>query len=155
PPAAPAEDEPTEGEPSAEDEAKLAAAQKLEDDRMKMRGQAQIEQRRWTPELREQSLALSTATYVSLDAAMPAILKSAHRVPGNSDRDAARKPQEVLAFMGLTPTMTVLEYGPGEGWYTEILAPLVATQGKLWVTTADPAGPPEDRATFYAERLDL
>jgi predicted methyltransferase len=51
--------------------------------------------------------------------------------------------------------MTVVEYGPGAGWYTEILAPLLSAQGKLWVTTADPAGPPEVRATFYAERLDL
>jgi predicted methyltransferase len=49
----------------------------------------------------------------------------------------------------------VLEYGPGEGWYTELLAPALASRGKLSVTTTDPSGPKTERSTFYAERTKL
>jgi predicted methyltransferase len=45
--------------------------------------------------------------------------------------------------------------GPGEGWYTELLAPALASKGKLYVTGADPGGPPDSRATFYAQRTKL
>jgi predicted methyltransferase len=48
--------------------------------------------------------------------------------------------------------MTVLEVGPGEGWFTEILAPILAERGKLLITSADPNGPPDVRGTFYGQR---
>ena len=38
-------------------------------------------------------------------------------------RDAARHPAETLRFLGLQPKMTVVDFWPGSGWYTEILAP--------------------------------
>jgi predicted methyltransferase len=50
--------------------------------------------------------------------------------------------------------MTVLEYGPGEGWYTELLAPTLAAKGKLLVTSPDPKGPADARSTFYGQRLE-
>ena len=49
--------------------------------------------------------------------------------------------------------MTVLEVGPGEGWYTEILAPTLAARGKLLDTNNDPNGPPDSRGTFYGQRF--
>ena len=47
----------------------------------------------------------------------------------------------VFQSYALYPNMTVLEYGPGEGWYTEILAPVLAAHGKLIITTPDPNVP--------------
>jgi predicted methyltransferase len=41
-------------------------------------------------------------------------------------RDAARHPMETLRFFGLQPRMTVVEFWPGSGWWTEILAPYLA-----------------------------
>ena len=49
--------------------------------------------------------------------------------------------------------MTVLEFGPGEGWYTELLAPALAKKGTYYATTNDPNGPPESRATFDGQRF--
>ena len=80
------------------------------------------------------------------------MLKGKYRKPGNADRDKYRHPLDTLKFFGLKPNMTVIEYGPGEGWYTEILAPTLAASGKLIVTTTDPNGPPDARSTFYGER---
>ena len=38
-------------------------------------------------------------------------------------RDIYRHPLETLRFFGLQPSMHVVEFWPGSGWYTEILAP--------------------------------
>jgi predicted methyltransferase len=81
-----------------------------------------------------------------------AITKAKFRKPENAARDKYRHPVETLDFFGLKPTMTVLEFGPGEGWYTELLAPTLAKKGKLIVTNGDVKGPPEERSTFYAQR---
>lgn len=45
-------------------------------------------------------------------------------------RDRWRHPAETLAFFRVEPTMTVVEYAPGGGWYTRVLAPLVGRQGR-------------------------
>ena len=47
-------------------------------------------------------------------------------------RDGARHPYETLRFFGLKPSMTVVEIAPGGGWYTEILAPYLRENGKLY-----------------------
>jgi predicted methyltransferase len=54
------------------------------------------------------------------------------RTPTNVPRDTYRHPAETLAFFGVTPTQTVVEYAPSGGWYTEILAPLLRDQGKFY-----------------------
>lgn len=120
-----------------------------------MRAAAEEELARWTPELREQAAALASKSHPNTEAALRAAMASPHRMPGHAARDGARHPVETLKFFGLEPTMTVLEYGPGAGWYTELLAPTLAARGKLIVTSTDPQGPPEARPTLYAERLDL
>jgi predicted methyltransferase len=53
----------------------------------------------------------------------------------------------------LEPSSTVLEYGPGGGWYTELLAPALAKRGKLFVTSDDPNGTGE--RAVYGYRLKL
>ncbi len=45
-------------------------------------------------------------------------------------RDKYRNPAETLTFFGVKPTDTVVEYVPGGGWYSKILAPYVAEKGK-------------------------
>ena len=48
-------------------------------------------------------------------------------------RDENRMPIETLNFFGLKDDMRVLELLPGRGWYTRVLAPVLAENGKLYV----------------------
>ena len=77
------------------------------------------------------------------------------RRPASFERDKDRHPVETFDFYGLKPNMQVLEFAPGEAWFTEILAPALAKQGKLFATSTDPNGPKEDRMTFYGERFKM
>lgn len=45
----------------------------------------------------------------------------------DTDRDRWRNPAETLDFFGISPDDTVIEIWPGRGWYTDILAPYLAT----------------------------
>jgi predicted methyltransferase len=72
--------------------------------------------------------------------AIEAVLAGEHRSAGNRSRDVFRHPVETLLFFGIKPEMTVVEVWPGAGgWYTEILAPLLAERGKLYVATMAPS----------------
>ena len=111
-----------------------------------------------TPEEKKKAEAaqkLADKAYPTGKAAIQAAVAGKHRKPGHADRDKQRHPVETLELFGFKPTMTVLEYGPGEGWYTELLAPALAKKGKLLVTNGDPNGPADQRATFYAQRVKL
>lgn len=116
---------------------------------------AEAEKARWTEEMHAQAAKLVEADYKNLKAAFKAILASPHRQPGNADRDAHRHPSETLTFFGIQPGMTVIEAGTGGGWYTEILAPLLAKKGKLIVTGRDPSGPADQMSTVSGVRLKL
>jgi predicted methyltransferase len=60
------------------------------------------------------------------------------RTPANVARDRYRHPAETLAFFGVKPSDTVVEIWPGGGWYTEILAPYLASGGgRLILATLD------------------
>ncbi|MFN3583780.1 class I SAM-dependent methyltransferase [Phenylobacterium sp.] len=62
------------------------------------------------------------------------------RLPADRARDPWRHPAESLKFWGLKPGWTVVEFWPGAGWYTDILAPfLAATGGKLYAAQQQPA----------------
>jgi predicted methyltransferase len=66
-------------------------------------------------------------------AAIERVLAGEHRSAGNRARDVHRHPLETLLFFGIKPEMTVVEAWPGaEGWYTEVLAPLLAEHGRLY-----------------------
>jgi len=146
PPAKPAE-------PTPEEKKKAEALKELEADRAKLEAETKAEAARWTPELRNETKALADKSFPTGKAAVQAAMAGKHRRPGHAERDKQRHPAETLDFFGLKPTMTVLEYGPGEGWYTELLAPTLAKKGKLFVTNGDPNGPREERSTFYAQRV--
>ncbi len=128
-------------------------AERLQKGRAKADADHQAELSRWTPELHASSKRLAEASYPSADAALKAVLAGPHRQPGNAERDKFRHPRETLEFFGLQPTSTVLEYGPGGGWYTELLAPALAKRGKLFVTSDDPNGTGERALAGYRLKL--
>ena len=75
--------------------------------------------------------ALDRATSLAVDAAMT----GDHRSSYNISRNAVRHPKETLEFFGLRNDMTVVEIWPGGGWYSEILAPVLRDEGKLFAAT--------------------
>ncbi len=131
-----------------------SAEDKIAKARAKVDSDHQAELARWTPELHASAKRLAETSYASTDAALKVLLSSPHRQPGNAERDKYRHPRESLEFFGVQPTSVVLEYGPGGGWYTELLAPLLAKRGKLLVTSDETNGPPSER-TVGSYRLKL
>jgi predicted methyltransferase len=140
-------------EPTAEEKKKAEDAQHLKEDRAKWEEDHRAEVARWNPELHSEAKALADKNFPTGKAAISAMVAGKHRKPGNADRDKYRHPVETLEFFGFKPTMTVLDIGPGEGWYTELLAPALAKRGKYLATSGDPNGSPDQRPTFYAQRF--
>ncbi|MBT8091400.1 MAG: methyltransferase [Gammaproteobacteria bacterium] len=68
-----------------------------------------------------------------IDAKVEAALAAESRPEADVARDRNRKPLQTLEFMGLQDDMRVLELLPGGGWYTRVLAPVLADNGKLYV----------------------
>jgi predicted methyltransferase len=64
------------------------------------------------------------------------------RTPEERARDVNRLPAEILEFFRMRDDMRVIEVLPAGGWFTKILAPVLAENGKLYVT--HPVG-------FYAD----
>ncbi len=63
---------------------------------------------------------------------------SPSRTAANIVRDEYRHPIQTLDFFEVDPGDTVVEIWPGGGWYTEILAPYLASGGgRLILATAD------------------
>lgn len=69
---------------------------------------------------------------------LSAVAESDHRSAQNRARDEARHPVATLQFFGIRDDMTVVEITPGGGWYTEILAPFLRDNGKLYAANYDP-----------------
>lgn len=92
---------------------------------------------------------LDADTKAKLDAALAA----AHRTDRERARDVFRHPSETLAFFGLKDTMRVVELWPGGGWYTALLAPVLAERGKLTITHFDPNGPPKSYETIETKEI--
>lgn len=61
-----------------------------------------------------------------------ASLDDPDRKAEDKQRDAGRKPAEVLAFLGLEPGMTVMDVMASGGWYTEVLSFAVGEDGKVY-----------------------
>lgn len=72
------------------------------------------------------------AAHVAIDPAIAAAVAASTRTPANLARDEYRHPVETLSFFGVKPGQTVLEFSPGGGWYTEILAPLLKDKGAFY-----------------------
>ncbi len=68
-----------------------------------------------------------------IDAKVEAAMADEARPEGDRERDRNRRPVQTLNFFGMKDDMRVLELIPGGGWYTRILAPVLAENGKLYV----------------------
>jgi predicted methyltransferase len=81
-------------------------------------------------------------------AALQAAIAGPQRSEANKARDQYRHPLQTLTFFGIKPGMTVVEIWPGNGWYTEILAPFLKDRGKLYEAVGMGAG-----ARAFEEKL--
>lgn len=68
-----------------------------------------------------------------IDAKVEGALAAEARPQADRDRDRNRRPLATLNFFGLRDNMRVIELVPGGGWYTRVLAPVLAENGKLYV----------------------
>lgn len=82
-----------------------------------------------------------------------AAVASTARTPANVQRDRYRHPAETLAFFGVKPSQTVVEFIPGGGWYTEILAPMVKGRGRYIALV--PTSQAERTRTMLADKVAL
>jgi predicted methyltransferase len=85
------------------------------------------------------AIAASPATSAAVDPALAAAIASPTRSAAFVARDTARHPAEELTFLGLTPSMTVVELWPSGGYWTQILGPYLAPQGHYYAALP-PAG---------------
>jgi predicted methyltransferase len=84
-------------------------------------------------------------------AALQAAIAGPQRSEENKARDQYRHPLQTLTFFGLKPDMTVVEIWPGNGWYTEILAPFLRDRGKLYEAVGAGAGAKAFEAKLKAD----
>jgi predicted methyltransferase len=91
------------------------------------------------------ALALSTMTSPSAGAApaaIPAYIKAAVAEPTRPDRDrqrdADRKPEQVIAFAGIKPGDKVGELMPGGGYFTRIFCRVVGPSGHVYAASVTP-----------------
>jgi predicted methyltransferase len=97
-------------------------------------------------------LAMAAAPVSTVtDAQFAEVLKGEWRAPQNSARDVYRHPQQTLQFFGLRPEQTLIEITPGNGWYSELLAPLLKDRGQYIAAVVNPAA--SDYARKAADSL--
>jgi predicted methyltransferase len=87
----------------------------------------------------------------NVTAALQAAIAGPQRSEANKARDKYRHPLETLSFFGIQPDMTVVEIWPGNGWYTEILAPFLKDHGKLYEALGGGAGAQNFQAKLKAD----
>ena len=76
---------------------------------------------------------LCSAQELDTDGLIYDAMRGQHRSQEHRQRDSFRHPYQTLNFFGLRADMTVVEIWPGRGWYTEILAPVLRNEGKLYL----------------------
>ncbi len=78
-------------------------------------------------------LAAANIAHGAEDTSLKKILEGQQRSEEHKARDLYRHPEKTLAFFEVKDNMTVVEIWPGgKGWYTEILAPYLKDNGKLY-----------------------
>jgi predicted methyltransferase len=139
---------------AAPDDAKAKQDKELADTLAQLEERAKKRSARWTPELEAKVAALMDKDWKNTKKALQTILASEHREPGNAERDKHRHPVQMLTFFGVKPDMKVFEVGQGAGWWTELLAPLLAKNGKLYLAGGDPdAKDPQQQVRRRAAEL--
>jgi len=82
-----------------------------------------------------------------VDPALAAAIASPARTAAFVARDPARHPAEELTFMGIKPSMTVVELWPGGGYWTEILGAYLAPKGHYYLAIESSGDTEEDAMT--------
>lgn len=90
-------------------------------------------------------VAIGATPAADVDGLLHQAVTGSWRSDTNKARDQYRHPIETLEFFGLRPDMTVIELAPGGGWYTDILAPVLADHGQLIAAPGSVTGKYADR----------
>ena len=79
------------------------------------------------------ALLLSTASAQAADPSpsIAAAVADPGRPAADRDRDAERKPADMLAFAGVNPGMVVIDILPGGGYFTRLFSTAVGPTGKV------------------------
>src|SRR4051812_11815129 len=72
------------------------------------------------------------------DARIAEIVASPDRSAADRTNDLRRKPEAMLAFIGVRPGMTALDVSAGGGYTTELIARAVGPSGKVYGQSAPP-----------------
>jgi predicted methyltransferase len=76
-------------------------------------------------------LSFSSQAEDTLKDNISSVMKMEHRTEADTKRDRNRNPSHALSFFDFKQNMKVIEFAPGNGWYTKILAPLLSEKGEL------------------------
>lgn len=77
-------------------------------------------------------LVLATYTGVVFGASIADAVDNANRPDSNTERDGARKPADMLAFIDLNEGDVILDYGSGGGYWSELFSTVVGGDGKVY-----------------------
>jgi len=108
------------------------------------------------------ALAVAVAAggaYAKPDANQMAAVADKGRPAADTQRDAERKPAEMLEFAGVKPGQTVVDLIPGGGYFTRIFSKAVGPKGTVYavggpprpVDPSKPAPPPQAQDTIAAD----
>lgn len=84
---------------------------------------------------------IAAPTAADAKAALDRAIAGQWRDTRNVARDKYRHPRETLQFFGVAPGRTLVEITPGTGWYSEILAPYLRSDGAYIAAVAKPDKP--------------
>ena len=70
--------------------------------------------------------------FLAVEAKLKEAMASDVRTERELERDRNRMPVETLRFFGLRDDMRIVELLPGGGWYTKLLAPVMAENGEYF-----------------------
>jgi predicted methyltransferase len=85
-----------------------------------------------TPALTGEAATAVPASIVPVPANIAGAIADTNRPQADRDLDARRKPAEMLTFAGVKPGDKVLEFVPGRGYVTRLLAKAVGTVGHVY-----------------------
>ncbi len=93
------------------------------------------------------ALAIAAPAFMAAAPAVPdyvsAAVADSHRSDADHQRDAVRKPAEVIAFVGMRPGDKVADFIPSSGYFTRIFAKVVGPTGHVYALTPKEWGPEE------------
>jgi len=97
------------------------------------------------------SLGANSSRAAEIPAYIAAALADGGRPDADKERDASRKPAQVLAFAGVKPGQQIAELLPGGGYFTRIMSKAVGANGHVYaLVPARSPDAPADMPDFAA-----